>query len=216
MELKNALAVCLISMFSATLVLLIARALDIHAASRLEPQLVRIVEQLEAIRTQGGVSIDASAPQGAEALDNGLVAYYFHGNVRCVTCRSIESQSHRVVRETFAPELADGRLVWTTLNYEEPDGSDLGKQFEIQVPVVVLAHMSNGQLKEWRRLDRVWALVNDQEAFAEYVEAEVREMLALAEPESDTDQNAADSTELGDDADDIPVPDAADDIPLPE
>ena len=37
MELKNALAVCLISMFSATLVVLIARALDLQAASRLEP-----------------------------------------------------------------------------------------------------------------------------------------------------------------------------------
>jgi len=43
MELKNAVTVCLISLFSATLVMLIARALDLQAANRLEPQLAKIV-----------------------------------------------------------------------------------------------------------------------------------------------------------------------------
>ena len=56
MDLKNAVAVCLISFFSATLVLLIARALDLQAAARLEPQLARIVEQLEMIRQGGAIA----------------------------------------------------------------------------------------------------------------------------------------------------------------
>ena len=61
MELKNAAAVCLISLFSATLVVLIARALDSQAASRLEPQLASIVEELQAIRKQGGIPTAAGA-----------------------------------------------------------------------------------------------------------------------------------------------------------
>ena len=56
MELKNAVAVCLISLFSATLVVLIARSLDSQAASRLEPQLASIVEELQAMRKQGGIA----------------------------------------------------------------------------------------------------------------------------------------------------------------
>lgn len=59
MELKNALAVCLISLFSATLVVLIARALDVQAASRLEPHLAGILEELQAIRKQGGLAARA-------------------------------------------------------------------------------------------------------------------------------------------------------------
>ena len=59
MDLKNAAAVCLISLFSATLVVLIARSLDSQAASRLEPQLASIVEELRALRSQGGI---AAAP----------------------------------------------------------------------------------------------------------------------------------------------------------
>ena len=51
MELKNALTVCLISLFSATLVVLIARSLDSQAAARLEPQLARIAAELEALRS---------------------------------------------------------------------------------------------------------------------------------------------------------------------
>lgn len=51
MELKNAVAVCLISFFSATLVVLIARSLDNQAASRLEPRLTQIAEELHALRT---------------------------------------------------------------------------------------------------------------------------------------------------------------------
>jgi len=56
MELKNAVAVCLISLFSATLVVLIARSFDSQAAAHLEPQLERIVAELQAIRKQGGIA----------------------------------------------------------------------------------------------------------------------------------------------------------------
>ena len=63
MELKNAVAVCLISLFSATLVVLIARSLDSQAASRLEPQLAEIVEELRALREGGGIA----APSGEAA-----------------------------------------------------------------------------------------------------------------------------------------------------
>ena len=66
MDLKNAVAVCLISLFSATLVVLIARSLDSQAASRLEPQLARIVEELEAIRSSGGITTAGAATGAAD------------------------------------------------------------------------------------------------------------------------------------------------------
>ena len=108
MELKNAAAVCLISLFSATLVVLIARSLDSQAASRLEPQLVSIVEELRALRGQGGVVAAPGAPTKAEAISDGLVVYYFHSNIRCPTCRSIESQAQETVQAHFASQLSSG------------------------------------------------------------------------------------------------------------
>ena len=106
MELKNAVAVCLISLFSATLVVLVARALDSQAASRLEPQLASIVEELQAIRKQGGIATSPGASTNSETAADGLVVYYFHSTTRCPTCQSIEAQAKDTVQTDFASQLA--------------------------------------------------------------------------------------------------------------
>ncbi|MFC1597162.1 nitrophenyl compound nitroreductase subunit ArsF family protein [Planctomycetota bacterium] len=184
MELKNAVAVCLISLFSATLVMLIARSLDSQAASRLEPQLARIVEELEAIRASGGIAKSPVGTAKDQSLRDGLVVYYFHSNTRCPTCESIESQAHETVQEDFAAQLGAGEIAWKTLNYEEPAASELATKFEIQMPVVVLARMKEGQMLDWNRLDQVWGLVGDKPAFAEYIRNEIGAMLeaSIQEP----------------------------------
>lgn len=177
MELKNAVAVCLISLFSATLVVLIARSLDSQAASRLEPQLARIVEELEAIRKQGGIAASPGNASGTETAADGLVVYYFHSNTRCPTCQSIESQAKNVVQADFAAQVASGEIVWKVLNYEQLANAELAKKFDIQVPVVVLARMRAGKIEEWNRLDEVWGLFSDKPAFAKYVRDEIAQML---------------------------------------
>ena len=209
MELKNALTICLISLFSATLVMLIARSLDSQAASRLEPQLARIAEELEAIRSSGGLVASSGAQADSQSLSEGLLVYYFHGNTRCPTCRSIESQSHETVEGEFSEEMKSGELAWKMLNYEESSGTELATQFEIQVPVVVLAQMQNGEIKDWKRLDQVWALVGDKPAFAQYVRTEIRGMLDASKPDPElaepSDATSAGST-TDSETDDLPLP----------
>lgn len=183
MELKNAVTICLISLFSATLVMLIARALDVQTASRLEPQLTRIVEQLEALRKQGGIASGASASRPDAPVSDGLVVYYLHSKTRCPTCRSIESQANDVVQSDFASELTSGAVTWKVLNYEDPAAADLATKFEIQMPVVVLARMKGGEIAQWKRLDRVWALVGDKPGYASYMRDEIRQMVRAAKPQ---------------------------------
>jgi hypothetical protein len=204
MDLKNAVAVCLISLFSATLVLLIARALDLQAASRIEPQLAMIVEELQALRKQGGLAAAPGAVTESGAMDDGLMVYYFYGNTRCPTCRSIESQSHDTVHTGFA-----------------------SKKFEVQVPVVVLVRMKGGEIEDWKRLDKVWALVGEKPAFAEYVRSEINQMLEATgaelagTPTGDTVDTAVipipetdpDLPPLPTGPSDVPVPD---DLPVPD
>jgi len=199
MELKNAVAVCLITLFSATLVLLIARALDLQAASRLEPQLAKIVEELEAIRKSGGITAGSGVAAENESVDDAVMVYYFHGDVRCPTCRAIESQAHETVESDFASQLESGEMVWKALNYEKPAGTELGQKFEIIQPVVVLARMNGGQIDDWKRLDEVWALVGDKAAFAEYIRNEVSRMLETAGGQSTS-----------------ALPESLSEIPLPE
>ncbi len=189
MELKNAVTICLISLFSATLVVLVARSLDNQAATKLEPQLAQIVEELRAIRTQGGVSLSGGSDAG-ETLADGLVVYYFHGDIRCPTCRAIESQTHETVQNDFADQLENSQIVWKILNYDKPEGADLAKQFDVHMANVVLVQMSGGEVKNWKRLDQVWALVGDKPAFTEFVRTEISQMLA-------DNASPVESTEIG-------------------
>lgn len=215
MELKNAVGVCLISLFSATLVMLIARSLDSQAAARLEPQLARIVEELEAIRSSGGISTSPAAAANDQTLRNGLVIYYFHSNTRCPTCQAIESQSHDTVQADFAGQLASGEIAWKTLNYEEPATAELATKFEIQMPVVVLARTKEGQIENWSRLDKVWGLVDDKPAFRQYVREQIRGILDASNQESTVVPDALPSIPVPEgEMDELPIPTVP--IPIPE
>jgi len=209
MELKNAVAVCLISLFSATLVVLIARSMDSQAAARLEPQLAKIVAELEAIRNAGGLTTGTGVASTSESVDDAVMVYYLHGSMRCPTCKGIQSQAQETVESAFASELESGEVAWKVVNYEKPEGTDLGKKFEVQMPVVVVAKMNNGQIEDWKRLDEVWALVNNESAFSQYIRDEISQMLGEGAQQPT-------SAVLSRETPDLPVP-AIDtsDLPVP-
>jgi len=217
MELKNAVAVCLISLFSATLVLLIARALDLQAASRLEPQLTQIAEELQAIRKQGGIATASGSALMGQSVDDALMVYYFHG-VRCATCIAAESLAHETVRSEFASQLESGEVVWKVLDYvKQPAAARLAKEFNVKDPVVVLARMKGGQVQDWKRLDRVLGLVGDKPAFAEYIRDEIGQMLQATSPQAAALPGDAPEIPVPQaDPSDIPVPTNPAEIPLPE
>jgi hypothetical protein len=177
MDLKNAVAVCLISLFSATLVVLIARSLDSQAASQLEPRLTEIAEELRAIRRQGGIARPDETVQ-QESIGDGLMVYYFHSSARCPSCRAVEAVTKETLDADFAPSLSRGEIVWKMLNYEKPSGAALALKFEVKDPVVVLARMKDTQVSDWRRLDKVLALAGDRPSLAKYVREEIKKMLA--------------------------------------
>ncbi len=198
MELKNALSVCLISLVSATLVLLTARALDVRSAARLEPQLTRIVEELEAIRKQGNIAVTASPDRAgaaaAERQSETLFVYSFHSNTPCATCRSIESQAREAVYSGFADEAQSGRIVWKTLNYEQDANASIVQKFDVIAPIVVLAKVRGGEIEQWKSLDEVWGLHDDRPAYAAFMRSEINKMLGRDESQNaPTPDQAADS-----------------------
>ncbi len=169
MEIKKVAAVCFISLFAATLVVLIARALDIQAAAKIQPQLQKIAAELETLRRHfsgGNVSV---------------IVYYVHGNTRCPTCEAIESQAHEAVTSGFAAELKDGSVSWKIVNYEEPWAARFKDDYGVHIATVVLVRMKDGKPHGWKRLDEVWGLHTDKPACIEFVQAEIGKMLEAAE-----------------------------------
>lgn len=128
-----------------------------------------------------GVAVDVAAKPDADAAlpADGLIATFFHGEVRCPTCRNIENYAHQAMEEGFADELASGELHWQTTNYETPANKHYATDYEIFSSTVVLVRMADGKPADWRNLNRVWEFAGDEQAFREYVKAEIQEMLSL-------------------------------------
>lgn len=208
MELKNALAVCLISLFSASLVVLIARALDLQAASRLEPQLKQIANELQAIRKQGGLAAASGEGTVIAAADDALMVYYFHG-VRCATCRAAEANAHNTLQSEYASQLDSGEVVWKVLDYvTDPTAESMAKRFGVTSSTIVLVKMKAGEIGVWNPLDRVLMLADDKPALSAYLQKEIDEMLTTPGPEPETTQPG--------DGPGLPVPEGEPgDIPLP-
>lgn len=119
------------------------------------------------------------APEAAvaEAPAHQVIVYYFHATQRCRTCIAIQKQAEAAVHEEFAPELADGLVVWREVNYDEPANRAFVQQYELVTSSLVLVDQQDGATTEWRNLDDVWKHVNNEGAFREYVTGAVRAYL---------------------------------------
>jgi hypothetical protein len=104
-------------------------------------------------------------------------AVYFHGNIRCETCRSIEAQAKDAIKSGFDNELATGRLQWGAVNFELPQNEHFQKEFELTHSTLVLIEREGGQTKRFEALDRVWELVQDKNEFQNYVQNELADWM---------------------------------------
>ncbi len=107
---------------------------------------------------------------------DGVIAYCFHGDVRCSTCRTIEAYAREALEAGFADQFQSGKLKWQVVNYQAPGNEHFAKEYEIIAPTVVLVRMENGQQKNWENLMRVWELVHDKDAFVQYIQTEMRKL----------------------------------------
>jgi hypothetical protein len=123
-----------------------------------------------------------STPEATESTRaDRLIVYYLHGNIRCTTCRSIESQTVDAVKTGFADELRDGRIELKTVNVEEPANRHFVGDYKLVTRSVVLSRIADGKESAWKNLDRVWELVRDKADFRAYIQRETR---AFLEPDA--------------------------------
>lgn len=112
-----------------------------------------------------------SAPgvTNASAHSPRFVAYYFHGNVRCATCRKLEAYSEEAITEGFAPQLAAGTLAWRVVNVDEPANKHFVQDFELVTRSLVLVEYRDDEVARFENLRLVWQLVGDKAGFLKYV-----------------------------------------------
>ena len=128
-----------------------------------------------------GAAAQPAAPAATAKPAHRVVACYFHRTVRCPTCMKIGASIDAALKTGLAPELQQGRLEWTMLDFQDPRNQADTNAFRITGPTLVVMDVQNGQVINWKPLPKVWSLVGDQDAFFRYVQSEVRAFLAASE-----------------------------------
>ncbi len=120
---------------------------------------------------------------GAVTVEKGwkLIAYYLHGTYRCPTCLSIEKQSKETIEKDFEREIRNGKVVFQSLNYEEPQNAHFSSDYSLMTKSLVLSLRNDGKEVKWKNLPAVWTHVHAPDKFREYVAGEVKAMLKGAE-----------------------------------
>jgi hypothetical protein len=106
-------------------------------------------------------------------IDEGdkVVAYYFHTDVRCVTCETLEKLS------TEAMEPFGDRLEWRVVNTDREEHAHFVEDFQLITKSVILTRIRGGERVAWKNLEAIWDLVDDRKAFLRYVREETEAFL---------------------------------------
>lgn len=106
-----------------------------------------------------------------------VVVYYFHGNVRCASCRKIEAYTKEAIDSGFAESQKSGLLEWRLVNTDSSQNEHFLKDYQLYTRSVVISDLHKGKETRWKNLEKVWELLGDQSKFHAYVQSEVQPFL---------------------------------------
>lgn len=103
-----------------------------------------------------------------------VIAMYFHGDIRCMTCRKVEAYAREAVEEGFASQVKAGAIEFRAVNVEQPENRHFISDYQLTNKSVVVVDEVGGNVERWVKLDNVWGLVGNREAYLQYVQDAVR------------------------------------------
>jgi hypothetical protein len=128
-----------------------------------------------------GATIDADAatiivPE-QPAPSRRIVAMYFHGDVRCATCRTVEAYAREAVEQGFPDQVEKGMVSFVAVNVDRPENRHYVTDYNLVARSVVVAEELDGTITRWNSLNDVWTLVGDHDAYITYVRGAVGDLL---------------------------------------
>jgi len=126
--------------------------------------------------------IISSIAQAAEGIkDAQVVAYYFHGTMRCPTCHKLEQYSNEAIETNFKDALASGKLEFKVVNVEDRGNEHYGNDYQLYTKSLILSLVKDGKEIKWKNMDKIWEYVGNKQRFIDYVTSGVADLLKEAQ-----------------------------------
>ena len=126
-----------------------------------------------AVQSLGGPPPPAAVERSSESTE--IIAYYFHGTVRCETCLQIEKQAQELIDSRFA-----GQVAFKPVNYDKPENGHFSKDYKLPCPSLVLVRQKGAKDQDWKLLGQTWDFVHIPPKLDQYIEEETRKFLVAA------------------------------------
>jgi hypothetical protein len=138
---------------------------------------------LLAIVALGGIGLSHSSfvLAAADAKGMRVVAYYFHGTMRCPTCHKLEQYSKEAIETNFKDALASGTLEFKVVNVEEKANEHYASDYKLYTKSLVLSLVKDGKEIKWKNMDKIWENVRDKQRFVDYVKSGISDFLKEAD-----------------------------------
>lgn len=106
-----------------------------------------------------------------------VVAYYFHGTMRCPTCHKLEQYSKEAIETNFKDALASGKLEFKAINVEDKGNEHYSNDYQLYTKSLILSLIKNGRQIRWKNMDKIWEYVGNKQRFIAYVKNGVADLL---------------------------------------
>ncbi|MFA6320297.1 MAG: nitrophenyl compound nitroreductase subunit ArsF family protein [Candidatus Omnitrophota bacterium] len=121
------------------------------------------------------ISLPAQAEDNAKSAQ--VVAYYFHGDMRCPTCHKLEQYSKEAVETNFKDAVASGKLDFKVINVEDKGNEHYASDYQLYTKSLILSLVKDGKEIKWKNMDKIWEYVHNKEKFIDYVKSGVADLL---------------------------------------
>lgn len=121
------------------------------------------------------------AKAAEDAKSAHVIAYYFHGTMRCPTCYKLEQYSKEAIEGNFKDALASGKLEFKVINIEDKGNEHYGKDYQLYTKSLILSLVKDGKEIKWKNMDKIWEYVGNKQKFIDYVKNRVADLLKEAQ-----------------------------------
>lgn len=119
----------------------------------------------------------AVAPAKSRAAAKTAIVYYFHTNTRCSSCKTIEVYTREAVEKNFTSDYKGWQVIFKGINVEEEPDKHFIQDYWLNSKSVVVQKFSGDKPLKWGKLEKVWQLLGDKEAFIGYITEETHRLL---------------------------------------
>lgn len=105
---------------------------------------------------------------------NDVEVYYFHMNLRCVTCKTVEAEARKNVELLYPEQVKSGKITFTALNLEEATGKSVGDKLGVNSQTLLIV---NGDQKINITNEGFLYAVSQPQKFSEVIKSKIDPLL---------------------------------------